>query len=296
MPTFTRLICPARGLLLGWLLLAALPSLLAQRYLKGAYVRVEAAFEDTDFMVYRFSRKARAAGKVKAKYFAKDANRQFDRWKDGKRILFYCSGAFSEGWDTDSPPLGVCVDNGHIVNRNLDQDMDGLVIVYNGGAQAGGIAVVNIDRESVNVNQGGKASYNLRNSSERNQFLRWASLQSATVFQTQLMYSKSYGQGFPRNKMTYGEEAERRFLAICTKKGGVYHIVVDYPESEYLNRAADRVIRYLSEEENYTIYGLFNLDTGGKNIMRAYDGDGQELARGPKDSQEATNLLVYYVE
>ena len=40
--------------------------------------------------------------------------------------------------------------------------MDGLVIVYNGGAQEG-IAVVNIDEERSHVSQGGDAEYNLGN-------------------------------------------------------------------------------------------------------------------------------------
>ena len=281
---------------MGFLLLGLIPSSFAQTYLKGTYVRNEVDFEDTDLVIYNFSRRKGAQGKVKAKYFAKEANQQFDDWRNGKRILFYCSGAFSESWDTDSPPLGICVDNGRIVNRNLDQDMDGLIIVYNGGAQEGGIAVVNIDKEKVRVNQGGQAEYDLRNSDDRFRFLRWASSQSATVFQTQLMYTRSYGFGFSPNMMTYGNRAERRFLAICKKGGVVYHIVIDYPESDYLNRSADRVVRYLKESLGYEIFGLFNLDTGGKNIMRAYDGEGRELARGPKDSHEATNLLVYYVD
>lgn len=267
-----------------------------QSFLRGAYVRSVVEFENTDMVLYDFSR-ARTRGRVvKAKYFAKDANHQFEEWQNGKQILFYCSGAFSESWDTDSPPLGICVDNGRIVNRNLDQRMDGLIIVYNGGAQEGGIAVVNIDEESVHVSQGGDAEYDLRDTEDRLMFLRWASQQGATVFQTQLMYTKSHGYGFPQHNLTYGDEAERRFLAICMKDGVVHHIVIDHPESDYLNRASDKVVRYLKDQMGYQIFGLFNLDTGGKNIMRAYNEDGNELSRGPKAANEATNLLVYYVD
>lgn len=272
------------------------PNAWAQSYLRGIYVRSAVEYEDTDMVIYHFSRKQAGGKKIKAKYFAKDANEQFANWQRGKQVLFYCSGAFSESWDTNSPPLGICVDNGRIVNRNLDRDMDGLIIVYNGGAQAGGIAVVNIDEEKVRVSQGEKAEYDLRETEDRIKFLRWASNQSATVFQTQLMYTRSHGYGFPKQNLTYGDRAERRFLAICMKKGVVYHLVIDHPRSDYLNRSADRVVRYLTEELDFEIFGLFNLDTGGKNIMRAYDDDGGELARGPKAANEATNLLVYYVE
>ena len=156
--------------------------------------------------------------------------------------------------------------------------------------------MVNIDEEEVSVNQGEKASYDLRNSGDRAMFLRWASAEQATVFQTQLMYTKSYGRGFSRSKLTYGDRAERRFLAICGKDGQVYHLVIDHPDSDYLNRTADAVIRYLKDRRGFTVYGLFNLDTGGKNIMQAFDEDGRRIDHGPKHVREATNLLVYYVE
>ena len=267
-----------------------------QSYLKGTYTRTKVIHNGARFMVYDFSRKETSKGKIRAKYFAQNANDKYRDWKEDRQVLFYCSGAFSESWDTDSPPLGICVDNGRIVNRNIDQSMDGLVIVYNGGLQAGGIAVVNMEKESVKVSQGEKASYNLRNQEERFRFLKWAEHHKATVFQTQLMYTKSYGPAFPTDQLEYGKKAERRFLAICMKKGTVHHIVIDHPDSDYLNRSAEHIIDYLTEAEDFTVYGLFNLDTGGKNIMRAFDEEGDELARSNESVNKATNLLIYYVE
>jgi hypothetical protein len=269
---------------------------ISQTYLNGSYERTVVRQDNKELVISDFRRKKNRQGMVKAKYFAKDANQQFADWKEDKRILFYCSGAFSASWETNSPPLGICVDNGRIVNRTLDDRMDGLVIVYNGGGQAGGIAVVNIAEDKVNVNQGGNASYDLRNAQERGSFLRWASSQDATVFQTQLMYTQKYGYGFSDHNLTYGSSAERRFLAICIKNGLVHHLVIDHPGSDYLNRSARRVCQYLSDSMGYSVIGLFNLDTGGKNIMRAYDDKGGELARGPEDVNVATNLLVYYVD
>lgn len=270
----------------------------AQTFLGGTYVRSEVRFDGSDFTSYHFSRKPdNRKGVVKAKYFAKDANEQFARWKNNKRILYYCSGAFSISWDSDSPPLGICVDNGEIVNRDLDATMDGLIIVYNGGAQAGGIAVINLDKEKVTTKNNGVATtYNLRDRTDRYQFLKWAEDNDATVFQTQLMYTKSYGYGFSKERMTYGNKATRRFLGICIRKGVVYHVVVDYSESDYLNRAADKVTRYLTDSMGYDVIGLFNLDTGGKDIMKAYNDQGNEIDSGDYQVDIATNLLVYYVE
>ncbi|MEL6628558.1 MAG: hypothetical protein AAFQ83_07835 [Bacteroidota bacterium] len=274
------------------------PQAKAQTFLGGSYIRSEVKFDGSNFTTYHFSRKSnKKNGKVKAKYFAKDANEQFARWKNDKRILYYCSGAFSISWDSDSPPLGICVDNGVIVNRDLDATMDGLIIVYNGGAQAGGIAVINLDKEKVTTkNNGVSTTYDLRNYSDRARFLNWAVNNDATVFQTQLMYTKTYGYGFPPNKITYGNKATRRFLGICIRKGVVYHVVVDYNESDYLNQAADKVTRYLTNTMGYDVIGLFNLDTGGKDIMKAYNDSGGEIDSGDYNVNIATNLLVYYVD
>ncbi|MEO0584175.1 MAG: hypothetical protein AAF135_18315 [Bacteroidota bacterium] len=274
------------------------PQAKAQTFLGGSYIRSEVKFDGSNFTTYHFSRKSnKKNGKVKAKYFAKDANEQFARWKNNKRILYYCSGAFSISWDSDSPPLGICVDNGVIVNRDLDATMDGLIIVYNGGAQAGGIAVINLDKEKVTTkNNGVSTTYDLRNYSDRARFLNWAVNNDATVFQTQLMYTKTYGYGFPSNKITYGNKATRRFLGICIRKGVVYHVVVDYNESDYLNQSADKVTRYLTNTMGYDVIGLFNLDTGGKDIMKAYNDSGGEIDSGDYNVNIATNLLVYYVD
>ncbi|MEM6263134.1 MAG: hypothetical protein AAGI38_11545 [Bacteroidota bacterium] len=286
LPTFK----PLTLLLLG--LIAISQSLMGQSYLGGVYQRTDVRFDESKFTLYQFSRKK---GKVKAKYFAQNANREFQRWKQRKNILFYCSGAFSENWSSSSPPLGICVDNGVIVNRKIDNEMDGLVIVYNGGAQQGGIAVINLEKEKVNVTQGGKYTFDLRSYKDRTSFLNWARDQGATVFQTQLMYTKSYGYAFPKDKMTHGKKAERRFLAICKKGNTVVHLVINFPESSYLNAAADKVVRYL-KKQRFEVFGLFNLDTGGKDIMKAYDGQGHGIDSGSTSLNQATNLLVYYVD
>ncbi len=273
-----------------------LPIANGQSYYNGSYVRSEVDYDGYRFTVFSFSRKKNKKGTVKAKYFAQNAYRQFSKWKNGKKILFYCSGAFSESWDSDGIPLGICVDNGVIVNKNLDSTMDGLVIVYNGGKQQGGIAVINIDKESVTVSQGKTATYNLRTNSDKLQFLHWAANQDATVFQTQLMYTNEFGYGFSDYNLKYGNKAERRFLAICIRKGVVYHIVIDHPKSDYLNRSAKRVASYLTEELKLNVVGLFNLDTGGKNIMTAYDDDGDRIDRATESVSKATNLVVYYID
>jgi len=263
-------------------------------YVNGLYEAFSISYNNVNYSVFDFSRKGT---KIRAKYFARNAYHEYSQWSRGKKILFLCSGAYSNSWAYNATPVGVCVDNGDIVNRNVDSKMDGMVIVYNGGAQVGGIAVVNIEKEPVTVKQGQSASYYMNNHKDKNKFLNWARNQNATVFQTHLMYSKSYGNGFSNSKLRYGKRAERRFLAICTDRNGtVHHIVVDRPNSEYMNKAASEVVNMLQSKLNYTIYGLFNLDTGGKNIMKAYNDKGRIIAQTVQSESEATNMLVYYTE
>lgn len=264
-------------------------------FYSGLYKTYSRSYSNVNFQVYAFSR---SGNRMKAKYFAQNAYRQYRNWLGNKRILFVCAGAFSEGWEEGSPPKGICVDNGSIVNRNLDYTMDGLIVVYNGGAQQGGIGVVNLEREPLKAVQGLSSPREFwvrNNTNDKNGLLRWGAQQGLTIFQTQLMYSSNGGFAFPNSQKYYGSTSNRRFLAICTRGGTVYHLVINMSSSQYLNYAST-LVKGMLENENFRIIGLLNLDTGGKDIMLAYDSNGNLMAQGPVNVREATNMLVYYVD
>ena len=57
---------------------------------------------------------------IKVKYFASNAYNRYQNWQYGKKVLLICSGAFSNSWSSDAIPIGLTVDNGTVVNRNID--------------------------------------------------------------------------------------------------------------------------------------------------------------------------------
>lgn len=265
----------------------ALTEINAQSYYNGLYQAGSSSFGGKKYNIYQFSREG---NKVKARYFVRNS-RALDDLK-GKKILFYCSGAFSQTWDANSTPIGICVDNGNIMNKSVDGTMDGLVVVYNGGAQQGGIAVSNLDKEPINTSAG--SFWVKNNAADRTNFLNWAAKESATVFQTQLMYSTK-GYEFPTDKLNNGSAAERRMLAICKNSSGtVQHIVVDAPQTDYLNNSAKNIVQML-QSAGFTIIGLFNLDTGGRNVMEARDDRGKTISSIGK-LDDAINLIIYYMD
>jgi len=271
-----------------------------QSFAAGKMVKYTKQYGGISFTIYKFSRSASGDTKVKAKYFARNASSRFNYWKTGKKILLACSGAFSVDWTTQSPPLGLCVDNGHVVNRTLvigkdkyGNSLDGLVIVYGGGEAEGGIAMKDIEQGRV-CTQSPSKCYDIKNSYiDRYEFINWAEQNYATVFQLPLMYSNEYGKNF--GFLYNGNKAERRFLALCKGYDNVlYHLIIDVPGQVYLNYSADKLIDLLKRDFK-TLYSLAVLDTGGKNILYEYM-NGFTNKKADVDISEATNLIIYYID
>ncbi|MCU7551411.1 hypothetical protein OCK74_19975 [Chitinophagaceae bacterium LB-8] len=271
----------------------------AQSYFDGKFRIAGYTHKGYNYTLYDFSREG---GKIKAKYFAQNAYTQYQNWKSGKQVLLITAGAFSDSWNQDGKPVGLCVDNGAIVNRVPNSDMDGMVIVYNGGAQQGGLAVVDMDIKPVTV-QNPTGSYYPRTSAEdRTNFLSWGETNGVTLFQTQLVYSSDRSSS--NANLTYGSKRERRFLAICRKNNVVHHVVVNAPDDLELNLSASYAKAVL-DYDGFSVLFIMNLDTGDKNVLHAYDGSYLKDMKPYKGSstyadrakvENATNLLIYYTE
>ncbi len=277
--------------------LFSVQSVFSQSYFDGKFKQINESKGGDTYTLYDFSREGTV---MKAKYFATNAYEQYEAWKSGKEILLITAGAFSDAWDSDAKPVGLCVDNGTTITKTANQTMDGMVIVYNGAAQAGGIAIVDLDAKPIKCEttygSGNYEYYRPRSSSsDKTNFLDWGSREGLTLFQTQLVYSKDKTTNF--SNLTYGDKRERRFLAICYKYGVVHHVVINAPSKEYLNVAAQNTKEIL-EENDFSILYILNLDTGAKNLLYAYNGnylkdlkpENHEYAK----IENATNLLIYY--
>ncbi len=282
------------------LTLATAYNVSGQSFVSSKMKKYTKQYGGINFTVYKFSRSSSGGTKIKAKYFAQNANDRFNSWKIGKNVLLACSGAFSVDWTTQSPPLGLCVDNGHVVNKNLVKEkdkygnsLDGLVIVYGGGEAEGGIAMKDIEKGRV-CTQSPKRCYDIKNNDKDSfNFINWAESNYATVFQLPLMYSSEYGNNF--GSLYNGNRAERRFLALCEGNDGViYHLIIDVPGQINLNYSASKLINMLTSDFE-TLYSLSVLDTGGKNILYEYM-NGYASKKADVDISLATNLIIYYTD
>jgi len=265
-------------------------------YRGGDYRRDVLQYSGTTVIVNDFNR---GSGVIKAKYFARNAYLQYSEWlqHSGKRVVYLCSGAFADSFTAEAAPIGLCVDNGDIVSRSIHSEMDALLVVYNGGAQVGGIVAVNLDYEAITV-EGSNSYWPRDHGLDLFKFLDWSERNGATVFQTQWLYSTRYGYGSgvdPYSKS--GKSAKRRMLAVCvSERGEVHHMIVEIERDEYLDRSAALAVDVIEQSYEYQIVALVNLDRGAKDIMEAYNDYGVRIAQGSTQLSNATNLLVYYTD
>lgn len=236
---------------------------------------------------------SRKNGNVKAKYFAykengKSVSERFNQWKSGRKIISYCSGAYTTSGDL---PEGLTIDAGNLVNRNINGTTDALVVVE----AVGGIRIADLDRDDCISLRSINKSVNPRsNSSERQVLINWAARQKATVFQTNLLYyddTRKFGD--------VSDKAERRILVIGIKSdNSVVHILFNIVPSVSLTAVSEGLFKYLRYDKDINVIGMINLDPGARNIFQAYNSNGSPYSNinGPVSLSRASNLLVYYYQ
>ncbi len=235
----------------------------------------------------------RKNGNVKAKYFAhtengKSVSERFNQWKTGRKIILYCSGAYTTSGDL---PEGLTIDNGNLVNRNINGTTDALVVVE----AVGGIRIADMDRNDCISLQSINRSVNPRfSSSERQIFINWAARQKATVFQTNLLYyddTRKFGD--------VSDKAERRILVVGIKSdNSVVHILFNIEPSVSLTEISEALFNYLRYDKEINVVGMINLDPGARDIFQAYNSNGLPYSdiNGTVSLSKASNLLVYYYQ
>ncbi len=280
-------------------------SINAQSTYHGGKLKIFTAYQGGNtYEIYDFTRDDSDGKQIKAKYFATNAYSQYLNWKSGKNIILVAPGAYSSTFDKTAKPVGMCVDNGTIVNRIIDDTMDGFVVIYNGGNLQGGIGVVDLDINGVKTKEygtyGNITTYYPRTySSDRTSLLSWGESNGLTLFQSHLVYSsdKTLSENF--KNLYYGDQQERRFLATCKKGGVIHHVIVNGDNLQYLMLGA-RNAKNILEREGYYIYYMLNLDRGGKDLLYVDKGWGltnlYSSYQENRKIENATNLIVYYLD
>ena len=251
-------------------------------------VTVNKLFNEDDLMGYAIWLK-RSSEKVKAKYFAcGEANKRYEEWKSKRKIVMACSGAFTTN-DYGSPmPVGLTVDNGLVVNKNLNEEMDGLVIVYG----TGGIVVSDIEKGDLHLKSINK-SVDIRESWDRYELTKWAEKEEATIFQTQLL-AYDNNLRLEVNKARKDSRERRILVLVKDKKNTLFHVVFDIHDGVYLGEIAEGILNYFKGKDCY-VAAMLNLDTGWYNLMKLYN-EGQEIVLKKNPEKNPTNLLAYYYE
>ena len=239
---------------------------------------------------------SRAENKINAKYFAykqfgKDIHDRYLEWKEGKKLVLSCSGAYTYS-KSDEYPTGITVDNGNIVNRSIREDMDALVLVY----ETGGIAVSDIDDGDLYLGSL-KKRVNIRDRNDKYEFLGWAEEEKATVFQSHLL---AYTNNLRIGEESDDDRAHRRILGLVKdEKGDLFHVIFNIREDISLYDISYTLFHYLRNKDNEVI-ALVNLDTGAYDILEVYDESDAKIEGIHGDRsfsiRKATNLITYYYE
>jgi hypothetical protein len=245
--------------------------------------------------------------RIKVKYFAatdpsnnKTVPERYNSWKKGKNIIAVSSGTYMTDCNAViAKPVGLCIDNGVIVNKILDTKLGGLLIVY----QTGGIVATKVSDGNLSIiENGNKKNININNSFDRNNFVTWAQKNEATVFQSHLLvYNDQLNTSYCNSKtQSCAKKASRRFLAICENENNeIVHVIIHSPSETTLHDGTTKVFKFLKDyKEMKSVKFMINIDTGCQNVFNLYKSDGTKYTKikGTLDESEAANLLVYYYE
>jgi hypothetical protein len=243
-----------------------------------------------------YMRRSASGNKIKVKYFgARDENgtsvaNRFATWCVGKNIICLSSGGYMDNTQT---PVGLCIDNGTIVNRTI-KDYDGLIIVYaTGGMVASNLDNADLTLQGPDIPAGKK--FDVRNSAmDRQLFLNWCESQFATVFQTHLLAFKDQLE----IKNVIQTPRERRFLAVGKEGNEVVHAIVHSPSPTSLYEGSRRTLEFLNSYKNMEVIFMINLDPGDQDVFFLLDENGKvdNTIQGTRSLADAANLLVYYYE
>lgn len=231
--------------------------------------------------------RGKSKGKLKAKYFASgNTYKKYKAWRKGKDVVLISSGGYSTGFSNKSEPVGLCVDNGKIVNRRIENDKDALVIVE----AVGGIRVSDIDQCDLTL---GGMSKSICPRQDKTKLLNWGVNKNATIFQSHLLAFKNELRINPTSSSK--KSTTRRFLVLGFRDEVLFHAVFNVDKDMTLYDAANNALQAMSK---MNVISIVNLDTGGNDIYEVYDDQKSKIRymMGDAEPRDATNLLVYYYD
>ena len=199
-------------------------------------------------------------------------------------------------------PMGLCIDQGTVVNNKLESTYGGIVVVY----ATGGMVASAIEKGDLGITINKthtKMTVDISNQFQLQTFIEWAKEEKASVFQTHLFVYKDSVR-IIENPNEVIKKKSRRFLAVCKESdGSISHYIINHPNASSLYQSVKMTMDYLKDVENVTqIMFMINLDTGCQNFYNVYRPNGDvyndHYFKGESNFtvNQAANLLTYYYE
>jgi hypothetical protein len=235
--------------------------------------------------------------RIKTKYFASaggygSISDKFNAWKENKKIIMYASGSYTGG--LASTPVGLTIDNGILVNRNIEQKgYDGLVVVF----PSGKIDVLNL-KFTLTLDNGTRQYDIQHNEFDKNDFISWAIAARFTVFQTHLLVFKNQ-LCFSQFGSSIATASNRRFLACgINSNNQTINVIINDLHRGTLYERSRIALDILQNQEGLNVAWMINLDTGAKDVFQGFNEQGLYLTHytGTTPLSSAINLIVYYYD
>ncbi|MFK7946825.1 MAG: hypothetical protein AB8G11_04495 [Saprospiraceae bacterium] len=227
---------------------------------------------------------------IDANYHASKWNNQsvyqrYNTWKAGKSVFLTSSGGYSSNNYTTS--LGLTIENGRVVNNLLDDNMDAIVVIYNGDLEV-------IDCRKKMKIKAINQTLQLSNRQDKTLFVNKMKQLKATVFQTHLLAKNDI---LKIKTDSDKKVAERKLLAIVEKDNESFYTLFYIKRGERLYNAAKKINNYLISKD-YTVHNIINLDTGVHNILKTYQlkSCSNRVIEGESRIGSAVNLITFFKE
>ncbi len=240
---------------------------------------------------------------VKLKYFAAKQGEasvyeRFTSWRKGKNILVYSSGTYMSDCDAKSAvPVGICIDEGRMLNNVISHNFDGFCIIQNEN-----LYVNNLEDNDFTIiyPNGERRGINIKDKIDVSIMLDWATKSKSTFFQTHLLAYRNELKIKP--ELSSDKLSNRRFIVSGNDhENKTIHIIFSIVNNLSLYESSILAFNYLrSNNILKDITFIINVDPGCQDVYQVFNSDGS-IKRilgfiGTFDISASANLLVYYTE
>lgn len=202
------------------------------------------------------------------------------------QCLLVTNANYFEENATEFTPTGLTVSNGLLLNKNISDELDGLVVLYKGQ-----LKVFNLKSDKVGIDL---KTFNLSDTRSFQAFMEFCSLNKCSVFQTHLLAHRNSNLVCPTTASK--RSAFRKTLVILEDESELQtHVLYQLNNRVYSLFELTSHLLKLNESKNVT--AIINFDTGAVDFLKVYSEPGKRLTNRDGNSNnyltELSNFLLY---